>query len=313
MKVNNDIEELLKEQQHNESIGERLVYLDEKITRLSIKEKAYHVRTQEELADVQRLEELGLRSLFKKVLGNLTEEIEKERKEYLAAVLKHRSIEEEIEILEYERRLLKNRYRLPSKIQQELNALIKKKEFLLKSNDSAFSKEIFKRESEIGRYKLLLHKSKGAIKSADTAINILNVIRTELLKVKEWRAYGKGKSASMIKKKYIDRARAKAIQAKVRLEEFGENIRKLFGELEMKFELREFEDFLDKFYRNLITDYTVRRKLEETLTEINDILDDVRAAKLRIETEQKSYDKSLIEKQELLEIFVRDYKTKSGT
>lgn len=316
MKVDIELEDLLIVKQQNEITGERLYYLSEKLKKLSITEKAYDLRTQEELADVKRLEELGLRSLFKKVLGDLEQAIEKERKEYLAAFLKHRSIEEEIELLEYEKKILQEKFIDPAKIDKDIEALIKKKEFLLKAHDSKFSKELFKRESELGRFKNLIHKANRAIGLADASSKIVKEIKIqllELLDVQGWPIMNKGMYARVLKKTYIEKARAKAIQANVRLEEFGENVQKLFREKELKFDFKPFFNFLDNFYSNLITDYEIKNKLEATLQDLDDTLDEVEANKAFIVTELKKYDRVKANKEAELRIFIQDYKTKAST
>ena len=313
MKVNLEIEELVKAKQQNDAIHERLVYLDEKLQKLLIKEKAYQVRTEEELADVKRLEELGLRSLFKKVIGDLDAALEKERKEYLSAVLKHRAVEEEITILKYENDLLKHRWRSPAIIEKELATLIKKKESQLKAYDTKFSKELFKRESELGRYKLLRHKSEGVLKKAEVTTKILNEIKAELLQVKDWPPSGVGKYASVVKKRYIDRARAKAIQAKVRLEEFAEVTIKLFTETKLAFDLESFDDFLDDFYDNIITDYVIQKKLGATLLQLNNAIKEVSTTSEIVLGEHKKYDEVILERQQSLEVYIRDYELKSST
>lgn len=312
MKINLEIEEKLKSIQQNEVVGNRLSFINEKLSKLSIKERTYRQRTEEELADVKQLEELGLRSLFKKVLGNLDQALEKERKEYLAAVLKHKSIEEEVLILEYEKEILIKNYRPPSKIQEELDLLIKKKRFLLKSYDTSFTKELFRRESELGRYKLLKQKSNSILKQSVVAVNILDEIKAGLLEVKDWSPSGKGKYSSVIKKKYIDRARAKAVEAKVKLEEFGNMVRKLFSEINLEFKMDSFLDFLDIFYDNLINDYVTRKSLEDTLLGFDKILGDVSSIIEIINGDINNYNEIIFEKEKSLKGYTRDYKNKAG-
>lgn len=313
MKINLEIEKLKEQIIKNNIIKDRLYYIVQKIQKLSIKEKAYRERTKEELADVKRLQEFGLRSLVKKVMGDIEKVLEKERKEYLSSVLKHRAVEEEIAMLEYERELLQNRYRNPKLIEKELSASIKKKEFLLKSYDFGFTKELFKKESELGRYKLLEKKSKAVLDKAMAAIKIVNEINSDLLKVKEWSPSGKSKYASMAKKRYIDIARAKAVQANVRLEEFSEYTQKLFQELETEFDLKVFKDFLDNFYENLLTDYIVQRQLSMSFLQIDKILKDVQLISGMVQQKNEEYQKIVSERQNSLKEFIRDYDINKST
>lgn len=307
LKVNIEIEELLIAQEQNETIGERLTYLNEKLRKLSIKEKAYHHRSEQELEDVKQLEELGVKSIFKKVLGNFEHALEKERKEYLTAVLKHKAVEEEIAILAYEKDLLTKKYREPSKINEKLSSLVKKKEFLLKSSDSKFTKELFKRESELGRYKLLMQKSNRVLKKAELASKIIIEIKAELLEVRDWPPSGVGRYASVVKKKYIDRARAKSVNAKVRLDEFGEMAQKLFSEIKLEFKLDPFNKFLDIFYENMINDYVTQKKLDDTFVGINRILNDLGTTTEIILANSNKYSMIILEREKSLQDYTRDY------
>jgi len=316
VKINKEIEVQLDLKQQNELIGERLFYIGNKLKKLSIKEKAYDLRTQEELEDVRRLEELGLRSLFKKVLGNFDKEIEKERKEYLVAVLEHKSIEEEIEILAYEEKLLKEKLISPAKIEKDLTMLIKKKEFLLKAHDTKFSKELFRRESKLGRYKLLNQKASRCIKLADASSKIVLEIKshlTKLLEVQGWPLIKKGAYASIRKETYIDRARAKAIQANVRLEEFGDSVQKLFREKALDFNMDPFVAFINAFYDNLISDYEIKKKLDATLRDLDETLNDIEENKVFIAEEQEKYLHEITKIEMDLNTFVLAYESKKGT
>lgn len=306
-KINKAIEILLNEKIQNTSILDRLNYLESKLKKLTIKEQAYFQRSEEELADLQKLEQTGLRSLFNKVIGNLDKAIEKERQEYLLAVLKHKSVEEEIEVLEYEKNLLQKKYKDPAKIEIELKDLYQKKQFHLKSYDSNFTKELFKKESEIGRYKLLFQKAKQALNKSEEAKKIVREIKKELQDVKDWPPSGKGKYASVAKKRYIDRARAKAIQAIVRLDEFGEFTSKLFRELEFDFNLSPFDNFLENFYHNLITDYVIQQKLDLTLENIDFILYKIEDAEKLLLKEYEKNEILLAEKDIALKEFVLRY------
>lgn len=306
-KINSQIQELLLAKFQNESIGERIEYLEGKLNKLALKEQAYLLRTEEELDDVKKLESLGLRSLFKKVIGNLDEQLEKEKHEYLLAVIDHNSVKEEVEILKYEKGILQHRYRRPQKINVELDGLIKKKEFLLKSYDSNFTKTLFQKESELGRYKLLMQKKEQLKIKADQAKEVLDQILKQLQQVIDWPPSGKGKYASYAKKKYIDVARAKAVQAKVRLDEFQELSSKLLRTETVNSDISGFEYFLDHFYENLITDYVVKSQLEKTMEDIEETLEDLSSAQSSIDSDLISLNENISKVKAEIKKYILDY------
>jgi len=89
--------------------------------------RAQGVVMKEELADVERLEKNGVSALFQKVLGNHEEQLEKERQEYLQEVLTYNSYIDELEVLNYEKKILANkvsRKQEIEKLQVALNSTI---------------------------------------------------------------------------------------------------------------------------------------------------------------------------------------------
>lgn len=306
-KINYQIQELLLEQSQNDYISERINYLEDELKKLSIKERTYLLRSEEELNDIKQLERLGLKTLFKKVLGNLEEQMEKERQEYLLAVMQHKSILEEIEIITFECDLLKQKFKNPMLIRENLHQLIKKKEFTLKSFDTKFSEALFKMQSEIGRYKLVSQKINGLDKKAEASREVLEKILSELNEVKDWPPSGTRNYASFAKKKYIDRARSVAIQAKVRLEEFTELSLKIFKEEMIQYDLSSFEFFLDRFYSNLITDYVVKSQLEKTSNDIRRTLEDLVEAQSVIANEVVKYSNMTLVSEQKLNDYILKY------
>ncbi len=78
--------------------------------------------------DVLKLEKISAFSLFRNILGNHKEQLEKERQEYLKAVLEYNSIANEIELLRYEQELLKNKPKDTTNLKHQLDYYLKVKE-----------------------------------------------------------------------------------------------------------------------------------------------------------------------------------------
>ena len=62
-----------------------------------------------ELEDIEELEKMSITSVFYKVLGSQDEQLEKERQEYLTVSLKHKELKKDIEILEYEHKVISSK------------------------------------------------------------------------------------------------------------------------------------------------------------------------------------------------------------
>jgi hypothetical protein len=71
---------------------------------------------------MEELEKMSITSVFYKVLGSQDEQLEKERQEYLTVSIKHKETKIDIEILEYEYKIINSKVQeiggLETKIEQ---------------------------------------------------------------------------------------------------------------------------------------------------------------------------------------------------
>ena len=74
------------------------------------------------LQDMEELEKMRITSVFYKLLGSQDEQLEKERQEYLTVSIKHKELKKDIEILEYEYKIINSKVQeiggLETKIEQ---------------------------------------------------------------------------------------------------------------------------------------------------------------------------------------------------
>lgn len=269
MDIQTEIDHLSKEIEQNKRRKLHIISLTAELKELAKEEQRRYAELLKELDDVKRLEKLNLKSLFNRFLGDIKTRLDKERQEYLQAVLRHKSIEDKIQILEYEKELLQKSLFDHTTFEKKLAQLIIKKEAKLKKKSTVFFSKVKPFELHITQCKVKKDKYLRVLRLGERATKEVNGVISDLRHVSDWgksvRAMqGKGKYSSMEKKFFIDKARSKVVRAQVYLSDFEKEAYTLFHDYSDHLHLDSFEEFLDDFLDNLITDWVVQQKIKHS-------------------------------------------------
>lgn len=269
MDIQEQIDHLTNEIDQNKRRRKHILEIEKELLHLSKQEQIRYKELIKELDDVKRLERLNLKSLFNRFLGDLETRLDKERQEYLQAVLQHKSIEDKMQILKYEKKLLHQKLFDATSFEKELTSLILKKEANLKKKSTVFFSKVKPYEKQITLYKVKKDKYLRVMNLGERAMREVNGVLSDLRHVSDWgksvRAmHGKGQYSSIEKKYFIDKARSKVVRAQVYLSDFEKDAFSLFHDYSDHLHLDSFEEFLDDFLDNLITDWVVQQKIKHS-------------------------------------------------
>lgn len=254
--------------------------------------------------DVNNLESVSVRALFANILGNLREQLEIERQEYLMVALKYNECLDMLHILEYEAAVLRPKLdELPS-LQDALKDLLQKKSQILKwsgKETGTVLKKLDAQEQEVNIRRIEVDE---AILAGQTAQRLLRALMLQLKKVKAWGAsemHGQGRYSAYAKKSFIDKARKTALNAKVALDKLEAEVKDVFRQQyqSTSFDIGRFERFLETFYDHLITDWIVLKSASQVLHHIGGVADKVsrilamlEAEKLKVKREHRLIERS---------------------
>lgn len=107
----------------------RIILLDHQLDDAQHDLEALRLMVDKEYHDVQKLEKIASGILYKKFLGNIDKNLEKEREEYLYAVLKYDNLANKIKILQYEKDILTHKISTKETLYDELESVIKQSAF----------------------------------------------------------------------------------------------------------------------------------------------------------------------------------------
>ncbi len=272
----------------------RLKIIDSEIDIVEHDIRAQGKKMKEELGDVQRLEKNGMSSLFKKILGDHEQQLEKERQEYLQEVLSYNSLIDELEVLKYEQNILLSKVSRKREVEETYKILIAEKEEKIKVRHPKIAKELKKMDALISVSNQFIKETEEAIESGNDVLKHLNFMIENLKYVKQWGLYrmqGKGRYSSYEKKGYVDKAQKLVGVVQVKFNIFEKELKDLYPDYDLNMDNYHFKAFVDNFYDGLITDWIIVKKLQVALNgtvaathKVNRLLSMLSAEKEKTET-----------------------------
>ena len=253
-----------------------------------------------ELKDIEKLERVGVRSLFHKTLGTKEAQLEKERQEYLELSLKHKELKKEIALLEYEKELLTKKIRSIKEVEKKLTQLKKEREKELKNNlDPQIRQEFRSLLETIDFNHALRREIEEAHNAGAKCLKILEKVIALLKNAGEWGRwdmYGDKRRSEYMKHRSLDQALKNIPVAQHNLNLFKKELADL-GEKEVVLQLDNvhFNKFRDFFFDNLISDWIVQQRIKNTLNNVEATHSHVRRIIMSLEQEFKLVNKKIQE------------------
>lgn len=274
MKINSDldsIEELIREYQVILLSEKRIKVIETELAIEDQRLKDLALKVEQEYIDIVKLNQFNLRSLFNKILKSDTEQYEKEKQEYLLAVLEYNECEKIIGVLKYEAELLQQKAtgskELLNHLDNELNHY--PDEYLYKkSTDLLALKSV---NSELKNLIGLKYESEEALEMSKVIENSFNhMIRhlNEAQALENWGIYFKEIQERKEKQKsHIDKAHSYALEIKKMLIYLKAELADVV-ELKEQFNRTEtlIRGFNIEYYTDLISDWIADKNLIETMS-----------------------------------------------
>lgn len=251
-----------------------------------------------ELKDIQRLESIGVKSVFYKVLGNKEEQLEKERQEYLEASLKYKEHKQSLELLEYEKSVLEGKLGELPTISKQLEHLKELREKEILKSDSNIATHLRQILHEHDRCIMLNKEIVEALEEGEKSVKMLNIVLSYLRKARDWGRWDMqgSKRGSIMKHRAIDSAMKNLSKAQYQLDTFERELQDIgLKQLHLKIRSSQFDRFTDYFFDNLISDWIVQQKIKSTMTSVEASLDHVKRLCLSLKNEKETNASRILE------------------
>ncbi len=251
-------------------VGIRLEDLNREITELQGKVGYLVKQVDKESEDIETLKKTGVKSLFYKVLGSKEEQLEKERQEYLEANLRYDEARKSLELLEYERNILEGKIKAMPGTELRHKELLKKREEEIIASNPNLAAKINAIDAQITERQKMLYEVEEAMQVGRGANHLLEQVLVKLDQAVSWGQWDmagrRGQMSGHMKLRQIDMAKDLAYKAKISLTQFEKELRDIYGPENFGLTVRipTFSSFTDIFFDNLITDWIVQQKIQNT-------------------------------------------------
>ncbi len=265
-----------------EKAKKRLAFLNDEIHRVNGRLETLALMVDREYEEVEKLEGANLKNFIKKLKGEQEKLLEKEKQEYLDAVLQYNQAVKELELLEFERKVLLDKLLKREEVEATLHKELKKYEEQLLQSTSRLGTELRKIDQQILDIHLKNKEFEEAFQQGEKCLKTFWVIEQFL--DKDFRpdyqpnhgyippGWNPLEYFSQIGR--LEKARQKlplaSKQLKLFIEELGDVYSKPEAFLGIKF--KDFQRFSEYFFDSYIADWKFRDRIIQLYQEINRII-----------------------------------------
>ncbi len=288
MNVQKKLSKAIQDFQSLELTKQHLALLEERLHDAYEKLEDLHDILKKEYKDVQVLEQLSMRKLFQTILGNQEKHLEKERQEYLEAALHYNEFNKTVELIEYEKKILDRKLENYNLVKSELNALIRQRERELLKTEGTARFQLSSINNVIDgnlRIKRELHE---ALAVGLKVKEVLAKMEEQLKNASNWGDWNYNQSTEK-RDLSIEKATKLSYQAKELLIQFEKEIDDVFKKKKMSwsFDLKGSEKFNNLYFKNLISDWVIQRKILDTLHHTSKYVDKITRTNTSLKVELK--------------------------
>lgn len=313
--IDKRILKLYDDHKQKEKIIIHLRNIEELIERRKAEIASLAIRVDKEAMDVQKLESLNLFSLFQKVLGDHEEQLERERQEFLQAVLQHKGAVENLNSLEEEKDLVKRMISGKFSVASNLAKLLKEKENWIMRMKQPEYELVFDFAERLAGHRSKVKEIQQAIQRGKQTQSTLDEISKGFKTIERWHG-GMDRKVSERTKTQLRRIGKNIMKANNKIQHFYEELLDLHDHFEMDYEgqIKRLKEFLKELVDSMITDWVIKRKLENSIHLISGMHDKISLMISMLELEAKKTEEYIgieeLDKKELIVKLIKENKDK---
>ncbi|RDW18652.1 hypothetical protein CWR48_10015 [Oceanobacillus arenosus] len=262
-----------------------------------------------EMKDVKKLEGISFSSLFQTFFGSKEEKLTKEKQEVIAVQLQLKKLEKTKSELIQSIEQLEQRIENTGNIEIEYEQLMVRKEELIKNSNSASSEKLFELTEQADEVRITLKELNEAIAAGNIAKRKLGDAVSSLESASGWGTFdllGGGAIAGMVKYSHIDEATDRIHEAQSGMRHFQKELLDVDETADLEIEISGLLKFADFFFDDIISDWMVQGRIEDSLTQVRNQLVNVERIIHKLNLEAVNMEDELtnieIARKELIEI-----------
>lgn len=238
--------------------------------------EAEHLKRQaeKEAHDVTALEGLSLTGLFYSLLGTKDERLVRERQEAVAAELKQAEAASRAEALQRELQGVRAEVENLAAGSAQYETLLREKEVQIERSTTPGARELFRLTEQTEAIAWQIQQVDEAVAAGHRADATLAKVEDSLSSASNWGTWdmiGGGLVATAVKHSRVDDARAEIHRAQQDLATFRRELKDISSGLHVAdVDIDGFTTFADYFFDNLITDWVVQNRINDSLASVTE-------------------------------------------
>lgn len=267
------------------------------------------IKKKEQL-DVDKLEGKTIKALFFALSGTKDEKLSQERQEAYVAAMKYDAAQQDLQRIIYDLEICKEDLEKLEGIEKEYEHLLEQKKGSIKQEASRRAKEVMILEKQMEDISHEIIELEEALDVGYHAFDLVDTIVKELEEahnLAEWDTFTDSFFVDMQKQEHIHEAQDLIGDLRQELRRFKTELADVNIEGDIQIEMDEFSEFADWFFDNIFTDWDIKEKIANSMTQAEDTRSQVTATINLLKDMRDERMKQRIElEEELEEVVVGD-------
>lgn len=248
---------------------------------LEAKKEVLEKSLNKEYKEYLAIENTTLVSLFHSLIGDRTQKLEKEKKEYIAVKLKYERFTAEYKYLNDKIDEVLNLIDKLSGINEEYKKILIEREEYLILNNSKESRRLLEISEEFYNLKNQMKELNEAIDAGDRVVSNLSKAERYLNSAEGyglWDLMGGGLISNLAKHSKIDDARELLNKSQYLMDNFCKELKDVENSynFEKQIEISTLASFADFFFDGFIMDLFIQHKINKSVTNLNNTIKNVK-------------------------------------
>ena len=226
-----------------------------------------------EQSDVDKLEGKSIKALFATLAGNKEEKLSQERQEAYAAAMKYDAALRDLQGIMRDLEHCKIELEKIDGIEDEYEHLLTERKNSLKQEASRRAHEVIALEKQMEDLSHEIVELEEALDIGYRAFEVIENILVELneaYRLAEWDAFTDNLFKDMQKHEHLHTAQDMIQDLRDELRRFKTELADVNMEGDMQIELDDFSEFADWFFDNIFTDWEIKDKIANSLSQAED-------------------------------------------
>lgn len=226
-----------------------------------------------EQMDVDKLEGKSIKALFATLAGNKEEKLSQERQEAYAAAMKYDAAQRDLQGIMHDLEICKIELEKIEGMEEEYEHLLEERKNSLKQEASRRANEVIVLEKQMEDLSHEIVELEEALDAGYRAFDVVERILSELneaYNLAEWDTFTDSFWMDMQKHEHLHTAQDLIQDLRNELRHFKTELADVNIEGDIQIELDDFSEFADWFFDNIFTDWDIKDKIANSLTQADD-------------------------------------------